>query len=289
MTDLSQRAQENMKQILDRVSDIPPLPHIVIEALNIIKDPKSTAVNLANVISQDQALTARVLRLSNAAYFGYARRIKTVTEAIVILGFGVVENILYAAALHAHLSKEVEGYELQKGALWEHSMSVAIGAKTLAKLIKYPKPEEPFTAGILHDIGKTIIGKFVQKEFQTINELVDEGKSFQEAEITVLGFDHAYLGGKVAEKWNLPPMLIEAIAHHHSPMDAKEYVDIVCIVHIADAVALMSGQGIGADGLLYRLEPRAMEILNIKEEHLENIYTQVVQAFIDHRQLLELD
>ncbi|MDR5695646.1 MAG: HDOD domain-containing protein [Armatimonadota bacterium] len=286
---------KTMEQILAKVQDLQPLPRVVTRALEVIRDPRSSAVDVGRVISTDQALTARVLKLANSAFYRRARRISTVSEAVVILGFEAVKAQVTAAAAYDLLHKPIPGYQLAQEELWKHSLTCAIASRQLVlggyghAPLRGWSPEEAFVAGLLHDIGKTVLGEYVGVEFQQILEKVrNEGISFVEAEQQVLGFDHMQVGAMVAEKWHFPDHLVEAIRFHHRPRQASRFPQWASLVHIADAVSLMLGIGLGGDQLYYSLEPEALQILGLPVEAVDHLLASMVDLTIDLENPLDL-
>ncbi|MCD6363977.1 MAG: HDOD domain-containing protein [Synergistetes bacterium] len=254
-----------MQRILAKVDEIPPLPHVVVKALKALNDPKSNSSDIAKIISQDEGLTAKILKLANSAYYGFPRSIGTLGEAITVLGYKTVKSLIYAAAAHGHLSGELKGYAMDRGELWRHSLGVAVVSREVAKMVKYKDIEQAFVAGLLHDIGKIVLNQFVRFGFTLIMKKVEVEKvPFHEAERDILGFDHTDIGGKIAEKWNLPKELVDSISHHHSPEKADVDPQLTSIVHVSDAICLMLGWGLGADGLLYPLSEIALENLGVE-------------------------
>lgn len=253
-----------VERILRKVNEIPPLPMVVVKAIKTLDDPKSSSSDVAKIVSQDEGLTAKILKLANSAYYGFPRSIGTLSEAITVLGYNTVKSLIYAAAAHGHMSGELQGYALDRGELWRHSLGVAIVCREIAKKVKYKDIEQAFVAGLLHDIGKIVLNQFVRFGFTLILKKVETEKvPFHEAEREILGFDHTDIGSKIAERWNLPLELVDAIANHHSPEKAAVSPKLTSIVHVADAVCLMLGWGIGADGLLYPLSEFALQTLGI--------------------------
>jgi len=249
--------------------------------ISLTDDPNSTAKDLNDVIIQDQSLTASVLRLANSAYYGFPRRISTVTEAIVLLGFSAIRGLVLAASVQDVMNKEMSGYALESGELWHHSYACGMGSRIIAKRIKMPA-DQAFTAGLLHDIGKLVLNYFMQESYQEVKRRVDQDKvPFMTAEAAVLGFDHAAVGARVAEAWNLPAELAEPIAYHHQPMTAPNQRRLASVVHVADAICMIMGIGLGADGLNYPLDPLALQTLGLDQEAVEQIMSQLADGLVD--------
>jgi len=264
--------QDVAQRILKEVRDLPPFSAIANRALKLTNDPRSSAVDISRVISYDPAFTARVLRMANSAYYGFARKVTTVSEAIVILGYETLKSVVLALTLQKFYDREVHGYGLEKGDLWKHSVGCALAARLIATQVRYKSIEEAFVAGLLHDVGKVILNQYVRDEIDVIIELSgSQGLSFAEAEKKVLGFDHQDIGSKVAEKWNFNEKIVEAIRCHHRPDRARKDPELTAIVHVADFVCLSLGLGIGSDGMLYPLKKEALHVLKLDEPEIDNL------------------
>lgn len=273
-----------LDQIVNQVDDLPALPHVVVRIMELTEDPDATAQDINQVLNQDQGMTARVLRLANSAFYGFPRRISSVTDATIFLGFRTVRSIVMAASVSEILSKEVEGYALAPGELWRHSQSVAIASRHLARQTKFNGIDVAYTAGLLHDIGKVILNTYMQDAYQEVVTKTSQGNiSFIQAEEEILGFNHAQVGARVAEKWNLPVDLVEAIAYHHSPDKAVHNESLTAIVHVADAICLSMGIGIGIDGMLYPFSERSMQLLQLDEVSIEQTVSQLADVFADQQ------
>lgn len=271
-----------LESMLTKVNDLPALPHVVVRVMELTEDPNATAQDINAALNQDQAMTAKVLKLANSAFYGFPRRISTVTDATIFLGFKTVRSIVMAASVSEMLSKEIEGYAMDQGELWKHSQSVAIAARLIAKRAKFPLLDIAYTAALLHDIGKVILNAYMKEQYIEVVQAVEEqGIPFMTAEESVLGFNHASVGARIAEKWNLPSELVEAIAWHHDPARASVNPKLTSIVHIADVVCLYMGIGMGVDGLMYPVSQEAMEMLGINEQDIELFVNQLTDVFID--------
>jgi putative nucleotidyltransferase with HDIG domain len=271
-----------LNRVIDEVDELPSLPQVVVRVMELTDDPESTAFDIQEVLNQDQSMTAQVLRLANSVYYGYSRRIATVSDAIIMIGFNAVRSIVLAASVSKILKKELKGYVMDEGELWKHSQATAIIARLLAKRVKFRSIELAYTAALLHDIGKLVLNSFMNEAYQEVISIVNEEKlPFNEVEDNIFGYNHATLGGKVAEKWKLPPDLSEAIACHHEPEKAEINPRLTAIVHVADAVTMQMGMGLGIDGLMYPLFSESLELLGLTEHDLEAVMAEIVDLFID--------
>lgn len=270
-------APEKLQQLVQTIRDLPALPEVVVRVMRMTEDPRTDAQSIARVIATDQAMAARVLKLANSAFYGLPRRVSTLSEAVVILGFRTIKNLAIAASTFELLNREIAGYWLQRGELWRHSLACAIGAQLIARRVRLPVTEEAFVAGLLHDIGKVAINLFVREQFdQIMQRALQDQIAFVDAEQAVLGFNHAMAGGLIAEKWNLPPTLVAVIKYHHQPSTAPEHDPMISIVHLADVLAITLGIGIGGDGLYYHFEEDTMTLFGLEQADLDDLCEQIV-------------
>ncbi|MCF6464009.1 HDOD domain-containing protein [Clostridium sp. Cult1] len=273
---------KKLKHIINKVDDMPVLPSRINKIIEITEDPDSTIDDLEKEILKDQSLTSKILKLANSAYYGYPRKINTVSEATILLGFQTVKSMTLASTVSKMMTGEFKGYALEKNDLWTQSQTCAIISRYIAKKIKITNPETAYIGGLLRDIGKTILNYYVEKEYTAIINKVESDKvSFLEAEEAVLGFNHAQIGEKIAEKWNFPKDLVETIGLHHIPEKSTIDPELVSIVHISDAITMMMGIGIGADGLKYNFSSFALERLNFNPIDIENLISYSHDLILD--------
>lgn len=271
-----------LERLIDSVEDMPSLPQIVTEIIRISEDPDSTPQDVQNLLAQDQVLTAKILRLANSSFYGFARRINTITEATILLGFQTIRSIVFAASISNFLTKSLDGYQLDQNELWKHSQSVAMTARYIAKKKRFKNPEVFYTAGVIHDIGKLVLNEYLQKDYQQVLSLIyDEGYDFVKAEETILGFNHAQTGMKLAEKWNLPPEMVEAIGCHHEPEKATINPLLASTIHVSDSIALMMGFGLGIGGLAYNFSEFALKTTQIDGKQIDDILPVVTDLMVD--------
>lgn len=209
---------------LSRVEQLPSMPLIVAEALQLLEQSETDAASIARLIERDQALTARLLRVANSPIYSFSRRITTIRLAISLLGNEAIREILLAATLYEllHTGSSVWAREL----FWQYCLYSACATRIFARRLGYRLAGEAFTAGLLHDLGILLTAAFLPAEFHAIQRHQQHsGCAYVEAEHAVLGTTHAELGAWLAERWNLPSVLIHALAYHHcsGPLPAHEH------------------------------------------------------------------
>jgi putative nucleotidyltransferase with HDIG domain len=274
----------SLEEIVQAVNDLPSLPQVVLRVMKLTEDPNSTAQDINQELAQDQGLTARVLKLANSAFYGFPRRISSVTDATILLGFKTIRSIVLAASVNEILAQEMEGYALEYGELWKHSQCSAMTARLIAKRVKYSSLDVAYTAALLHDIGKVVLNNSMKESYHEVLDMVLSNHiTFLQAEDSILGFNHAVVGAKIAEKWNLPLELVEAIAYHHDPDRAQVNQKLTAIVHLADAVCIAMGVGVGLDGMLYPVSAAAMKILGLQQADIDSILSEMVDVCADQQ------
>lgn len=274
----------SLEEIVQAVQDLPSLPQVVLRVMELTEEPDSTAQDINQELSQDQGLTARVLKLANSAFYGFPRRISSVTDATVLLGFRTIRSIVMAASVNEILSQKMDGYALEYGELWKHSQCSAMAARLLAKRVKYPGIDVAYTAALLHDIGKVVLNSSLQEAYREVLDKVShDNLSFLQAEESILGFNHAQVGARISEKWNLPPELVEAIEFHHEPDKAQVNPKLTAIVHVADAVCAAMGIGIGVDSMLYPISAKSMELLDLQPNDIDSIVSEMADVCADQQ------
>ncbi len=251
------------KRILRTVNDLPPMPQVADKARRVMADPDSSFADLAKVIETDQAIAARVLKLSNSSYYGVMGTVTSIQHASVVLGMKTLNELLTLACASSLLGSNLDGYELQTGDLWRHSLAVAGCARQLAN-DKHPElADDAFSAGLIHDCGKLILDKYILERKPQFDAFIqEEGKTFLDAERDILGFDHSQIAADVCEKWTIPKKLTTAIQYHHNP-SMLGHNELAFLVHAADGIALMSGIGAGVDGMMYSIDRHTAEFLKL--------------------------
>ncbi|MCA9782949.1 MAG: HDOD domain-containing protein [Calditrichaeota bacterium] len=227
--------EKRIQTIIQGILELPSLPTVVAKIVELVDNPKTNARTLARLISSDPALTARILKLANSAYYGFPRRIGTINLAIVVLGFNSVRDLAVSASIVDRLNLDPTSQRFDMSRFWDHSLGVAIAARMLLKLGSARVVGEAFVAGLLHDIGRLVIVRYMPREFGEISALVEsEGLELWEAERQVLKMDHAQIGGLLCRYWHLPENLCEAINWHHNPMGQEKPELLTALVHVAD-------------------------------------------------------
>jgi putative nucleotidyltransferase with HDIG domain len=267
-----------IQKIIRDTKSLPTLPGLISKLGALTENNKVSAQEIARVVSMDQVLSAKVLRLVNSAFYGFSRRVSTVSNAIILLGVNVVKSLAISSSIFEIMEKSVVG-------LWEHSMGVAVAANIIARELKVPEPEETSTAALLHDIGKVIIKLRLQDDYNLLTEKIKgNGMRMIEAERDLLATDHAEIGEWIAQTWLLPEKLIEPIAFHHDVERSSAQRAKTSVVHIADVLVKASPFGFSGDDLVPQIQPVAWNKLGMTEELLEQIVRRIEDKLVEVKQ-----
>lgn len=221
-------------KVLREVRQLPSLSVVVLEILDSFRNEGMQIPELVRKISRDQALAARVLRVANSAFYGFPSRIASISEAVVVLGFHTVRSLALAAGI-IHQFPPGEGKAMDRLAFWQHAVGVGVCARVIANALGR-QPEEAFTAGLLHDIGRLMLDAHFHDDFgQVLGYLEEQDCSLLAAERAVLGIDHAAIGYEVARQWKFPGPIQAAIRDHHQPDGSP--APLTDVVHFANALA----------------------------------------------------
>ncbi len=283
--------QKKIKSIINGIQDLPTLTLVAQKLRDVMEDPLSSAEDAARVIEGDQSLAAKVLSLVNSAYYGIPMEITKISQAVSLLGFRATSQLALTISVINLLDDKEDGKFKREG-LWGHSIGCAVCSQTIAKKAGYPRPEDCFSGGLLHDIGKLVLDQFLHEELLEILELTEkEEVSFLEAERTRFGIDHAIIGEWLARKWKLPLPVVVSIRHHHEPPEEREGFsmsqdEVVDIVRLADAVCRRQGIGWNGDRVIPEIVPELWDRLNLKTEDVEEI-SETVKEEVNQSEMFQ--
>jgi putative nucleotidyltransferase with HDIG domain len=237
--------KQEIKKQLSQIEELPTLSLVSQKVISLTKDPKSSAADLQKVIKGDTALTTKVLKIVNSAYYGFPSSITSISQAIVILGFKTIRNLAMSVSILENVFKNTDGYE----EIWQHSVVTAITSQAIAEKFKYLNAEEAFIAGIIHDIGKIILSTYFPETMKEIlNYTKDNSISFYDSEKNLIDTDHALIGGWLLRRWEFPQILIDAVKYHHNVNKIKEN-ELAKYVYLGDIIARLMGYSSG-DGII---------------------------------------
>lgn len=271
----------NPKEYVAGVNNLPTVSSVAAKVNELLNSPTSNAQDFDDVISQDPALTAKLLKLVNSAFYGLAYRVESISRAVSVVGFKQIRELVTSIAV-IDAFKDFDDKTLNMKQFWEHSLGCGVAARVLAIYKRVPNPELFFTAGLLHDVGKLIILSHSPAEYAKVLELnMSNGSLGYDAEKEVFGFDHGEVGAELCRRWNHPEALQEAIAHHHDPEQSLEFADLTATVHVSDIIVSAFRLGSTGDRFVPPLSPAAWEKTGLKISVLapatDKIYQQLFE------------
>jgi HD-like signal output (HDOD) protein len=264
---------------LDMVENLPTLPVIVQQVQKLIENPNSNMSQIAMIITRDQSIAARIVRLVNSAFYGLGNKISSIQQAIMLLGLNTVKNLVIGVSVVKTFEGARSATFFDREKFWLHSFACATGARLIAKKLDRDEPEDFFMAGLLHDIGILVLDQFFHDEFITVvQQTVRTKMELTEVEKAVLGVTHCEIGEFMAVKWRIPEYLALAIRHHHQPMlselETENFRFIAAAVHIADANACNRGSNPGFP-CTFTIHGPALQLTGLNNDDIDDIFTQV--------------
>ncbi|QGY41410.1 HDOD domain-containing protein [Pseudodesulfovibrio cashew] len=257
------------------VKDLPTLPHVLDEVTSLIENPETSSEAIAKVISTDQVLSAKVLKMVNSPIYGFPGRISSIQHALVLLGFNVIRGIIISTSVFDMMVQAMKG-------LWEHSLGCATACNIIARRAGFEDPEEYAVAGLLHDLGKVVTAVQLPELHQRISETVQAKElTYFQAEKDVLGFGHDRINAWLARHWGLPPNIREAMARHHAPQLAEFYKPMSCVVHLGDFLVRLFEFGNAGDDQTSYLRPEALMELGFKMSDLDKVMDEMADQLLE--------
>ncbi len=276
--------------IVESIKRIPPLSQSAFQLMAGAESNTMSMKQIAEIVTQDPALTCNVLKVVNAPAFGLGQSITSVSKAVSFLGLKMVVALALATCSPEIFGVPLAGYEAERGELWLHALYTALASREIIKYAKQPISSElVFTAGIVHDIGKAILSDALSGRATSFfdlpkNQQVDGFTCLEHIE---LGGDHCKAGLALAEHWHLPDPLAQVIRYHHTPQLASpKWRSLVYTIHVADMLSMMAGVGTGIDCLLYPLDEDYNQLFFLSENILEQIILELSDGFSRYKTAL---
>jgi putative nucleotidyltransferase with HDIG domain len=279
---------DNTKAIVDKalaaVGDIATLPEVTIKIIEIVEDPKSTARDLHQIIKNDPALSVKVLKVVNSAFYGLPGQVASVDRAIILLGLSAVKNLAIAASIARLFKGKRISAQFSAADLWRHSVAVAVAAKSIAKCSPHPvMTDEIFVAGLIHDIGTLVERQAFPDQFaEVIQRCSDSDVHFLECERQLIGADHQAFGVGLTTKWKFPRHLRAAVGFHHNPEALSvELRNLATLLQAADVLCCQEELGFCPTARHDLITQEMLDALSITHLQLEEVRTALKDQLAD--------
>ena len=258
-------------EILMSIDKLPSFPAVIREVEKLINSSNSNAKDFEEVIEKDQVITAKILKIVNSPFYSLARKFTTISESVAYIGLDSLRSIIYSASVSNLLKISIPTYGYKREQLWKHSYTTAILSKMLGKLLKFNDKlsEELFVGGLIHDIGKIVVGVIAKKENIIIVNKDDKLSDILEKEVKNFYYTHENIGGLIADKWRLPEIHKKIIMNHHNPIDKE-----TAVVAFANN---LSNELIGLENLIDNEKEKYYKQLDINEETIDKIKEEVAE------------
>lgn len=225
-------SEEDLKKAIARIK---PIPQVALKIIRTLQSDEYDVKDIAAQIRHDQVISAKVLNICNSAYVSTKKEIKSINQALVVLGSRIVVQLLLSSALEGFFTSSNKGYSLSRGGVYHHAVSSAIVSEHVSKLTGKSDPETAYTAGLLHDIGKVLLDQYAGAvKPQLYRKIYSDGGELLDAEKSLLGIDHSEAGAHLAELWSFPPSLRDVVAYHSQPEQAQDDPDLTHVVYLAN-------------------------------------------------------
>jgi putative nucleotidyltransferase with HDIG domain len=261
---------------MTQVKAFPGMPATAAKLMPLLQSPNAGVDQIEDVLKYDPGLTANLLKLTNSAYFGLPSQVSSVRQAVLLLGWKRLLQLVMTMCMSAIMKKPVPGYDLPQGELWRHSVAVSVAADLLVKSLSIDDADEVFTAALLHDIGKMVLGSYVLGDLDKIEEMVTKGISFEVAEYVVLGTNHPAVGARILQSWSLPQELVNAVRWHHDPDNCQKQCLLSDVVHVANLMGRRIGYGKGRNGQAAEPSFEVTERLGLSQGHIDQLCEQTL-------------
>lgn len=270
------------------ITEIPTLPVIYQELFRKMQEPNVSVPQIAEIISQDQALTVKILHLVNSAFYGYSKEIKTISRAVVILGFQAVRSAALAISVFDYFNGE-ESIQIDMAQFWKHSIACGSICKVLASEIRINQQEEAFVVGLLHDTGKLIEKRFFPDDFNELCQAAQEQHlTWFDAEKALFQINHSTIGKAIFRAWSFPTSVVDAVHFHHNPDSSTKYPQLAALAHLGDYMAYPLGYpspgALPPDGC----NPAALKILGITLEDCQMLVPKFKEDLEYSMEILKL-
>jgi HD-like signal output (HDOD) protein len=274
-----------------KLADLPTLPSVVAKIIETANNPNTTADEMQRLIGMDQGLTSKILRIVNSAYYGFPKRVSTIAQAVMILGFGTVRNLVLGVSAFGMLGTKSMPYGLERLRFWQHCAATAVTANLLSKRRlphNYNAAEQSFLGGLLHDIGALFLDGYFPVQYAVAMAYASrESKSSCEAESTILSMDHAWVGRRIAEHWNFPPPMTAMLGRHHCPHATQEHFEMIALVHAADWLVWQAGYPSSKHAQPPSLDAEVSDWFAFTDKDWEQIQQALHEQFAQCEQLIQ--
>jgi len=265
--------REGIRLDLRNIRNLKTLPVIAIRIQEVATDAGASANQLAEVVAQDQATSAKVLSLANSAFYGFSRKISTIRQAVVVLGFDTIRSLALSVAVYDTFSEPSGVVNFDREAFWMNSIGCGTASRLVAKEMELRDRGTYFSAGLLHDLGKIILDMHSSDQYRdVVAQVAASGRPARDVELELLDIDHSEVGGLLAQQWKFPEVLVNPISFHHDPLSANpEFLRETLVVHLGDILARRADIGMGTESRVPEPVDLVYSELGLSDDQIDRI------------------
>ncbi len=284
MTTSATTAPNNkINQVISSIRNLPTPPIVFEQIQKVISNPETSVADVASILSEDPAMSVKVLKLTNSAFYGLQREIDSVKHAVMIIGLEAVKNLVLSASVLNMFKSNVDNREYHE-VFWRHSLATAFASRVIARQFQDGKlfnPDPAFSSGLIHDIGKMIICCFLSEQHSKVVGYMEQSSEISEleAENEVLGFNHAQLGRELMIQWKLPERMADAIGYHHTPEQHNSSEEFAYLINLADYISHMGTVEGNVDKDRFSISEKTLAFFDYDEDQLDALNQQLTEEY----------
>ncbi len=277
------------RELKSLVKDLPTLPVVFQQLFSMMQDPNVQVPVLASFIARDQAMTTKILRLVNSAFYGNGKPVSSISRAVVIMGFQAVRSAALAISVFEHFAnlKPIPDFSLD--GFWSHSLAASCLAREISESRRVANPEDAYVVALLHDVGKLVMLRYFPHDVDALCKAAQEQRfTWLACEDALFTVNHATVARAVFRGWDFPEPVVEAIACHHQPKAASRHAELAAIVHVADYLAGRAGFPCPGARPVDVVAPEALKILGLNEAMYDDVVAQSQAEILRSQEILQL-
>ena len=277
-----------LEDLLREIKSLEPLPQVALRVLVLSGREDVIPREIVDVIQTDVGIVGKVLKLCNSAYFGFRREIASLEEAGNLLGTSTLTSLVLTSCAGRYFRDYGASSPELARKRWENSVAMAVASNLLAAVHGRVDRHRAYTAGLLGNVGHLVVDRFLPLHESDLRQQLQAGATRLEAEAAVLGLDHAEIGARLAERWNLPDVLVDTIRHHHVPEAARIAPELASVAHLGEMLATANETDDDLENLAYRLHERALSITGLDRPHLDTLSNSLRGELSKAREAVEV-
>lgn len=259
---------QKLSAILNRVNELAVLPHVVYKVLELSGSADSSTIEMERAIVVDPGFSSRILTMANSAYYGLPRKVTSIKDALLFLGFKAIRQLAMTVGVYDMFVGKTDTASLRRRTWWRHSVDSAVCAKWLSMEFRSLPSEDAYTCGLLHCIGKSLLDRFGEEDYEQIGQMMAQGKTLVECEQELYGCTHVEVAQVASTKWGFPDELVCGLDYVSLPQPDEPYLKYRATVALASQIAdfAMAGSANTEEAEQRNLCPWALEALGIPDE-----------------------